>query len=150
MIFHTRLTTMSCMSKAFRFLIIKTSPQNISIMLLQIHEHRGGYWRKKFPWSILDASKMGSGVISLLWQLRCHCNPVHNKFSYLSNTIDVAIFPNLCLLQRSLRSNLGGIDPEKLYRATLELRYSRVELKVPGSSFFPVFCVVVFYKYIPK
>ena len=31
----------------------------------------------------------------------------------------VLIFPNLCLWRRSLRSNLGGIDPEKLYRATL-------------------------------
>ena len=33
------------------FLTIKTSSQNISITLLQIllklHEHRGGYWRKK-------------------------------------------------------------------------------------------------------
>ena len=31
----------------------------------------------------------------------------------------VAIFPNLCLWRRSLCSNLGGIDPKKLYRATL-------------------------------
>ena len=31
----------------------------------------------------------------------------------------VLIFPNLCLWRRSLRSNLGGIDPDKLYRATL-------------------------------
>ena len=31
----------------------------------------------------------------------------------------VSIFPNLCLWRRSLRSNVGGIDPEKLYRATL-------------------------------
>ena len=31
----------------------------------------------------------------------------------------VLIFPNLCLWRRSLRSNLGGIEPEKLYRATL-------------------------------
>ena len=31
----------------------------------------------------------------------------------------VSIFPNLCLWRRSLRSNLGGIDLEKLYRATL-------------------------------
>ena len=28
-------------------------------------------------------------------------------------------FPNPCLWRRSLCSNLGGIDPEKLYRATL-------------------------------
>ena len=31
----------------------------------------------------------------------------------------VAIFSNLCLWRRSLCSNLGGIDPEKLYQATL-------------------------------
>ena len=65
------------------------------------------------------ASKIGNGVISLLWQLRCHCNPGHNKFSSLSNTTVVLIFPNLCLWRRSLRSNVGGVDPEKLYRVTL-------------------------------
>ena len=48
-------------------------------------------------------------------------NPDHNKFSSLSNTTGVAIFPNLCLWRRSLWSNLGGIDPEKLHRATLNL-----------------------------
>ena len=31
----------------------------------------------------------------------------------------VAIFPKLCFWQRSLCSNLAGIDAEKLYRATL-------------------------------
>ena len=33
----------------------------------------------------------------------------------------VAIFPKLCLWRGSLCSNLGGIDPEKLYRATLKM-----------------------------
>ena len=65
------------------------------------------------------AIKIGNIVISLLWQLRCRCNPDHNKFSSLRNTIVVAIFPKHCLWRRSLCSNLGGIDPEKLYRATL-------------------------------
>ena len=65
------------------------------------------------------ASRIGNSVISLLLQLRCHCNPDHNKFSSLSNTTVVPIFPDLCLWRRSLRSNVGGIDPEKLYRATL-------------------------------
>ena len=116
------------------FLTIKTSSQNISKTLLQIslklHEHRGSYWRKKLPWTISEeqfsvprytaASKIGNSVISLLWQLRCRCNHDHNKFSSLSNTTVVAIFPNLCLLRRSLCSNLGGIYPEKLYRATLK------------------------------
>ena len=32
----------------------------------------------------------------------------------------MSIFPNLCLWRRSLRSNLGGIDLENLYRATLK------------------------------
>ena len=64
----------NCMSKALRFLQItaehqdcpfftvflttKSLSQNISITLLQIslklHEHRGGYWRKKLPWTILE------------------------------------------------------------------------------------------------
>ena len=114
-------------------LTIKTSSQNISMTLLQIslklHEQRGRYWRKKLPRTILEeqflvprytaASKIGNSVISLLWQLRCRCNPDHNKFSSLSNTNVVAIFSKLCLWRRSLCSNLGGIGPEKLYRATL-------------------------------
>ena len=118
------------------FLTIKTSSQNISITLLPIslklQKHWGRFWRKKLPWTILRerfpvprntcASKIGNSVISsLLWQLRCYCNPDYNKFSSLSNITVVAIFPNLCLWRRSLCSNLGGIDPEKLFRATLIL-----------------------------
>ena len=139
----------NCMSKALHFLqitakqqycpfftvflTIKTLSQNISIMFLQIslklHEHRGCYWRKKLLWMIFEeqfpvteytaASKIGNSVISLLLQLRCRCNSDHNKFSSSSNTIVLAIFPKLCLWRRSLCSNLGGIVPEKLYRATL-------------------------------
>ena len=121
------------------FLTVKILSQNISITLLQIslklHEHRGGYWRKKLPWTILEeqfpvprytaASKIGNSVISLLWQLRCRCNPDKNKFSSLSNTTVVVIFPNLCLWRRSLCSNLGGIDPEKLYRAPQVLTFEK-------------------------
>ena len=115
--------TWNCMSKVRRYttdnsrtpklsnftvflLTIKTSSQNISMTLSQIslklHEHRGGSWRKKFPWTILEeqlpvprktpASKIGHGVISLLRQLWCHCNLDHNKFSSLSHTIVVTIF----------------------------------------------------------
>ena len=115
------------------FLTTKSLSQNFSITLLQIslklHEHWGGYWRKKLPWMILEeqlpvprnnfVSKIGNCVISLLWQLRCHCSHDHNKFSSLSNTTVVAIFPKLCLWQRIWCSNLGGIGLEKLYRATL-------------------------------
>ena len=115
------------------FLTIKSSSQNISITLLQIsiklHEHRGRYWRKKLLWMILEeqfpvprytvVSKIGYIVISLLSLLRCHFNPDHNKFASLYNTTVVAIFLKLCLWRRSLCSNLGGVGPEKLYRATL-------------------------------
>ena len=100
----------NCMSKALHFLQItakqqycqfftvsltlKTSSQNISITLLQIslklHEHRGRYWRKKLPWTILEEqfpvprytakSKIGNSVISLLWQLWCRCNLIITNF----------------------------------------------------------------------
>ena len=123
-------TTMmwNCMSEALRFLQIR---RLITFLLisLKLHEHRGRYWRKKLPWMILEGqfpvpistavSKIGNSVISLLWQLGCHCNPHHNKFSSLSNTTVVTIFSKLCLWRRSLYSNLGGIGPGKLYRATL-------------------------------
>ena len=133
----------NCMSKALGFLQItaehqdcpfftvflttKSLSQNISITLLQIslklHEHRGRYWRKKLLWTILEeqfpvprytaASKIGNSVISLLWQLRCRCNPNNKKFSSLSNTTVVAIFPKLCVWWRSLCSNLGRYWPWK-------------------------------------
>ena len=114
----------NCMSKALRFLQIKakhqdcpffavflsinTSSQNISITLLQISlkllKHRCSYCRKKPPVPRnTAASKISNGVISLLWQLQCHCNPDHNKFSSLSNT---TFSPNLCLWRRSLCSKL--------------------------------------------
>ena len=145
----------NCMSKALHFLQItaehqdypfftvflttKSLSQNISITLLQIslklHEHRGRYWRKKLPWMILEEQflvprntsvrKVGNSVISLLWQLRCHCNPDHKRFSSLSNTTVVAVFPKLCLWRRSLCSNLGGIGLEILYRATLNRHFHR-------------------------
>ena len=101
----------------------------LSQISLKLHVHRGCYWRNKLPWMIFEeqfpvprytaASKIGNSVISLLWQLRCRCNPDHNKFSSSSNTTVVAIFPKLCLWRRSLCANLGGIGLEKLYRATL-------------------------------
>ena len=140
----------NCMWKAVRFLQItaehhdcqfftvflttKSLSQNISIPLFQIslklHKHRGFYWSKKLPWLIFEeqfpvprytaASKIANSVIPLLWQLRCRCNPDHNKLSSSSNTTVVAIFPKLCSWRRSLCSKLGGIDTEKLYRATLK------------------------------
>ena len=139
----------NCMSKALHFLqitakqqycpfftvflTIKTLSQNISITLLQIslklHERRGCYWRKKLPWMIFEeqfpvprytaASEIGNSVISLLWQLRCHCYHDQYKFSSLSNTAVAVIFPNLCKWRCILCPNLGGINPENLHRATL-------------------------------
>ena len=66
---------------------------------------------------------------------RCHCNPEHKRFSSLSNTTVVAIFPKLCLWRRRLSSNLGGISLEKLYRATLR----RTLLVIYGSQIILLF-----------
>ena len=35
----------------------------------------------------IAVSKMGNGVISLLWQLQCNCNPDHDKFSSFSKGV---------------------------------------------------------------
>ena len=110
----------------FVFLPWKTLSQNISTTLLQIslklHEYRGGYWRKKLPLTILkEKFRVPRNTVSF----RCYDNSnvivtlIITKFLSLSDTTLVAICPNLCLWRRSLCSNLGGIDPEKLYRATL-------------------------------
>ena len=142
----------NCISKALRFLQITAKhqdcpfftlflttnslSQNISITLLQIslklHEHRGCYWRKKLPWMIFEerflvprctaASKIGNSVISLLWQLRCHCNPDHNKFPSSSNTTVVAISPILCFWRRNLCSKLGRYWPWKTVSSHLNHR----------------------------
>ena len=116
------------MSKVLRFLHITAEHQDCLLFTIFLTIKTCSY-RKNLPWTILEeqfpvtrntaTSKIGNGVISLLWQLRCHCNPDHNKFSSLSNATVVAIFPTLCLWWRSLCLNLGGIDPQKLYRATL-------------------------------
>ena len=90
---------------------------------------------KKLPWKISEKQfqvprntvaslKVGIGVISLLWRLRCHCNPDHSKLSSLSNTAVVVVFPSLCQWQRSLCSNLGGIDPEKPLRAVFKKKWN--------------------------
>ena len=134
-------------------------PKYLDKISLKLYERRGGYWRKKLTWRILEeqfpvprntaASKIGNGVISLLWQLRCHCNPDHNKFSSLSYTTVVPIFPYLCLWRRSLCLNLGGIDPEKLYRATLNnhriskrFHWDRSLVKKPHWNEFPPFLFI--------
>ena len=50
----------------------------------------------------------------MLWQLWCHCNPDHDKFSF---TV-VAIFPNVCLWRRSLCSNLENCIEPTSYAST--------------------------------
>ena len=69
---------------------------------LTLHEHRGDRSREKsscerfckvpnaekYRWS-----KIGNGVISSLWQLRCHWTLVMKNFHL--NTTVVAIFPNV-------------------------------------------------------
>ena len=136
------------------FLTTKSLSQNISITLLQIslklHEHRGCYWRKKLPWMIFEeqfpvprytaASKIGNGVISLLWQLRCHCNPDHDKFSSLSNTTVVAIFPNVCLWCRSLCSKKTS-QVLTLKNCIEPLSYASTAYVV--ASYGPCFCSTV-------
>ena len=57
-----------------------------------------------------------------------------NRMKFRLNTIVLAIFPNLCLWQRSLCSNFGGIDPEKLYRVTLT-RFLLCDELSPISSY---------------
>ena len=72
------------------------------------------------------ASIIGNGVISFLWQLRCHCNPDHDKFSSLSNTTVVAIFPNVCLWQRIVYAQTWQvyIDAENQYWGTFVCQYA--------------------------
>ena len=49
----------------------------------------------------------------------------------------VSIFPNLCLWRRSLRSNLGGIDLKKLYRATLSvITYKNCEMFLSAAFYY--------------
>ena len=116
-------------------LTIKTSSQNISMTLSQIplklHEHRGGSWRKKLSWTILEeqlpvprktpASKIGHGVISLLRQLWCHCNLDHNKFSSLSHTIVVTIFYKSLFMATYFMLKLGRYWPRKTVSSHLKV-----------------------------
>ena len=64
------------------------------------------------------------------------------KISSLSNTTGVAIFPNLRLWRRSLYSNLGRIDPEKLYQAELKssAKYRALSTHPSTIFFYPLFC----------
>ena len=54
----------------------------------------------------------------------------------------VVIFLNVCLWRHSLRSDLEGIDPEKLYLATFICQYALYCYKVWPSFFFVDECFV--------
>ena len=75
------------------------------------------------PVTAADKCIIGNGVVSLLWQLRCHCSPDHNKCSSLSNTTVVATFANVYGDIVYAQTWHWGIDPEKLYRATFICQY---------------------------
>ena len=76
----------------------------------------------------------------------------HCKFSSLSDTTVAAIFPNLCLWRGSLCSNLGRIDPEKLYRVTLSCWIRFCPFQLPFWRFIKwqvyLFSVNLYYKRI--
>ena len=129
--FSTDNSRISRVSISFTvFLTIKTSSQNILITLLQIslqlHEHRGGYWKKELPWTTLEEQFPGNGVISLLWQIRCHSKPDHKTFSAVSNTTVVAIFPNLFLPVVSLTGVFSVITHTKTASNTSVVCYTAV------------------------
>ena len=88
----------SRLSSFYRISNHKNLTLKISLKFRNIEAAIGGkssrkrFW-KKFPLPRnTGASKIGSGVISLLWQQRCHCNPDHKKFSSLCNAAVVDTF----------------------------------------------------------
>ena len=96
---------------------------------------------EQFPVRNVPASIIGNGVIWLLWQLRCYCNPDHNKFSSLSNTTVVAIFPNVCLWYRSLCSK----KTSQVLTCIKPLSYASTAYVV--ASYGPRFCSTVLQKF---
>ena len=140
----------NCMSKALRFLQITAKHQdfpffycisNYKNFIPKYPDHaltdsvltsRTSRWllEEKAPKNDFivrnnAASIIGNGVLSLLWQLWCHCNPDYDKFSSLCNATVVAIFPNVCLWQRIVYAQTWQvyIDPEKLYCGTFVCQY---------------------------
>ena len=132
----------NCIPKAIRFIqitaehkdcpcfnvliTIKTSFQNISITLLQISAKLTNIeaaigaktFRERF-WNSSQCREMmlkSTGVISLLWQLRCHCNPDHKKFSSSSTTV-VAIFTHY------MNAGFGKQTFTEFWHVSLEQKY---------------------------
>ena len=60
-------------------------------------------------------------------QLRCHCNPDHNKFLSLSNTAVVGyLSKSLFMATKFMLNDLGGTDPGK----TLSSHLNNAELSI--------------------
>ena len=79
--------------------------------------------------------------VAITTPIGCHCNPDHDKFHlYLIQLVET--FQNVCLWRHSLRSNLEGIDPEKLYLATFICQYAPRCCKVWPSFLFVDDCFV--------
>ena len=85
------------------------------------------------------ADSISNGIILLLWQLQ---SDVIASLIMTNNTTVVVIFPNVCLWRHSLCSNLGGVDPEKLYQATLMCQYALCCCIVWPSFLFVDYCFV--------
>ena len=113
------------------FLTIKTSSQNISITLLQIslklNKHRGGYCsRERFWMNSSQCREIMLQIKQVMQSFRCCDNSdfiatliIKNFHLYLIQ-LWWQFFQIFCLWRRNLFSNLGGIHPEKLYRATIK------------------------------
>ena len=138
----------NCLSKTLRFLqimakhqpfftvflTIKTSSQNISITLLQfslkLYQQRGDIGGKSYLERFWKNSSQHREVLLQVKQVmasfRCYVNcyviatmVILTNFHLYLIQLWWQFLQNLCLRRRSLYSNLGDIDAEKLYRATL-------------------------------
>ena len=95
----------------------------------------------KFYFIVVSVSiKISKGVISLLWQLRCHCNPDHNKFYSLSNTAAVVVIYSHTWELRPWKTPSSHLKLNKFTMASLPWR------PFPYSPYLPRFsgaCVLV-------
>ena len=111
---------------------------------------------EKLLWTILEeqfpvprntaASEIGNGVISLLWQLRCHCNPDDNNFYLYLIQLWWQLFQISVYGDVWRWPNLGGIDHEKLYRATLNLSRGGILCRQKQQSWIAINCHENFYE----
>ena len=108
------------------FLIIKTSSQNISMTLLKISLKSNESSLERLWKNSSQCREILLHVKQVMGSFRCYGNcdvietliitSFHLRLVQLCSPPE--IFQNLCLQQRSLFSNVGGIDLEQLRRAT--------------------------------